>query len=188
MLNRTGQVSWIGIGSSERSWLRILSQILLLILYQILIETVPRPGELDWEQYFWKELIGKILWNIYPILFWIFLDILLHRLSEPVIELIFWEKLIGNIVKNVGFGDIVLNIVGLLFRSSESDWDWVFWKKLIGNIVPNIAPTVLFPWRSWTHICNHSFSYLPYLFFYWEQDHQWWRYHRRLFDYQSPYF
>ena len=21
-----------------------------------------------------------------------------------------------------------------------------------------------------------------------EQDHQWWRYHRRLFDYQSPYF
>ena len=21
-----------------------------------------------------------------------------------------------------------------------------------------------------------------------KQDHQWWRYHRRLFDYQSPYF
>ena len=170
MLNRTGQVSWTGRGSSEK---KLIGNI-VPIVYQILMETVPGPSELDWEQYFWKKLIGKILKNIFPISFCIFLDILLYRLSESVVEWIFW----GNIVKNVGsvapnfvrniIGNIVLNIVGLLLRSSESDWEWVFWKKLIGNIVPNIAPTVLFPWRSWTHICNHSFSYLPKLFFYWE--------------------
>ena len=61
MLNRTGQVSWTGRGSSEK---KLIGNI-VPIVYQILMETVPGPSELDWEQYFWKKLIGKILKNIF---------------------------------------------------------------------------------------------------------------------------
>ena len=76
-------------------------------------------------------------------------------------------------------------ITNLPHQQSSSSSSWIDNSSCVFQCTETCATIWL---TGWPYFFHYMEAFPESILLKRKQDHQWWRYHRRLFDYQSPYF